>query len=372
MNTITVTAPSGILSNAILHVVQGLEQLGIDVLTDVDFRPGRTDGTQNDGGFNIFPPYSLVKPSRFRKDRDLSHGPLFVDLTFGNPSDWGALVDALSVRPVIFFNMNDNCTLMDYPPQWIVFSANHSRHAHKAGQQFPFSLGVSADLLAVIEERALFRKQRSRTIIRNFRPSGNQNVRDVLDLALLPGLSRFFDVDRSFGTGLEAYLDRMSTAGAVLAYGGQFVYDYFASSAGDDHGQTTKPSTAETKFFRFHHFRGPVEVLRWDGWRFYEACAFGCCPFQLDFDKYGFSLPRAPIAWKEYIPINLEEVNYLPHKLANEIANDPDYFSAIGSAARQWLLDHASPKPLAQFVLDTVVGIANSRLQELTTPTGDA
>ena len=371
MKAITVTAPSGILSNAILHVVQGLEQLGIDVLTDIDFRPGRPDGTNNDGGFNIFPPYSKVKPTRFRKGNDLSQGPLFVDLTFGKPSNWGPLMEALSSRPVIFFNMNDNCTLMDYPPQWIVFSANHSQHAHKEGKQFPFSLGVSADFLAAIEERAAHQMQRSRTIIRNFRPSGNQNVRDVLDLALLPGLSRFFPVDRSFGTGLDDYLARMSSAGAVLAYGGQFAFDYFESGADADRTRVKEPSPQETKFFRFHHFRGPVEVLRWDGWRFYEACALGCCPFQLDFDKYGFSLPKPPVAWKEYIPINLEEVNYLPLRLANEIANDPNYFSTIGAAARQWLLDHASPKPLAQFVLDTVVGVANSSLQSHSMPTGN-
>lgn len=363
MKAITVTAPSGVLSNALLHVVQGLEQMGIDVLTDVDFRPGRPDGSNNEGGFNIYPPYSVLKPTRFRNGKDLSHGPLFVDLTFGNPADWGPIIDALSVRPTIFFNMNDNCSLMDYPPQWIVFSANHSTHAHKRGKQFPFSLGVSADLLAIIEERSLLGRQRNGSIIRSFRPSGNQNVRDALDLTLVSRLSRFFAVDRSFGSGLDSYLDRMSSASAVLAYGGQFVYDYFDSNGEEGLEPTIEISPRETKQFRFHHFRGPVEILRWDGWRYYEACAFGCCPLQLDFDKYGFALPKPPIPWREYIPIDLEEVSFLPLRLANEIGNNPDLFASIGSAARQWLLDNASPVSLARFTLDTIVEVANSTLR---------
>jgi hypothetical protein len=364
MKAITVTAPSGILSNALLHIVQGLEQLGVDVYTDIDFRPGRRDGSGNEGGLNIFPPYSVIKPTRFRTSKDLSHGFLFIDLTFGNPSDWGALMEELAVRPVIFFNMNDNCTLMDYPPQWIVFSANHSKHAQKAGRQFPFSLGVSADLLAVIEERSLLTRPRNGKILRNFRPSGNQNVRDVLDLALVPRLSKFFTVDRSFGSGLESYLDSISSSSAILAYGGQLVFDYFESDADTVAEKGAQPSPRETKHCSFQHFRGPVEILRWDGWRFYEACAFGCCPLQLDFEKYGFSLPKPPIPWKEYIPIDLEEVSFLPLRLANEISNRPDLFSSIGSAAQQWLLENASPVSLARFVLETIVEEANSRLQK--------
>ncbi|MCK9387806.1 MAG: hypothetical protein M0Q22_05350 [Sulfuritalea sp.] len=364
MKAITVTAPSGILSNALLHIVQGLEQLGIDVLTDIDFRPGRPDGSDNEGGLNIFPPYSVLKPTRFRKGEDLSHGPLFIDLTFGNPSDWGALTAELAVRPVIFFNMNDNCTLMDYPPQWIVFSANHSKHAHKGGRLFPFSLGISADLLAVIEDRSLLTRPRNGKILRNFRPSGNQNVRDMLDLSLVPRLSKFFTVDRSFGSGLDGYLDSMSSSSAVLAYGGQLVFDYFDSDPDAGLEQATQQSPRETKHCRFQHFRGPVEILRWDGWRFYEACAFGCCPFQLDFEKYGFALPKPPVPWKEYIPIDLEDVSFLPLRLANEIGNRPDLFSTIGSAAQKWLIDNASPVSLARFVLDTIVDVANSTLAD--------
>lgn len=366
MKAITVTAPSGILSNAILHIVQGLEQLGIDVFTDIDFHPGRQDGANNPGGLNIFPPYSVIQPTRFRKGVDLSHGPLFVDLTFGNPKDWGLLIAELAVRPVIFFNMNDNCTLMDYPQKWIVFSANHSKHAYKQGRQFPFSLGVSADLLSVIEKQSLLTRPRNGKILRNFRPSGNQNVRDVLDLALVPKLSKFFTVDSTFGSGLESYLDSMSSSSAILAYGGQLVFDYFETSPDTRSDQTEPQTPKETKHCRFQHFRGPVEILRWDGWRFYEACALGCCPFQLDFEKYGFSLPKPPIPWKEYIPIDLEEVSFLPLKLANEIGNNPDLLATIGSGAQQWLLDNASPVSLARFVLDTLVEVANSTLKDQT------
>jgi hypothetical protein len=158
----------------------------------------------------------------------------------------------------------------------------------------------------------------------------------------------------------------MSSSSAILAYGGQLVFDYFEPDHEGLQQQATGPSPRETKHCRFHHFRGPVEILRWDGWRFYEACAFGCCPFQLDFEKYGFSLPKPPIPWKEYIPIDLEEVSFLPARLANEIENRPDLFSSIGSAAHRWLIDNASPVSLARVVLETIIDVANSSLKNQT------
>jgi hypothetical protein len=277
---------------------------------------------------------------------------LFVDLTFGMPDNWGMITDALKIRPTIFFNMNDSCTLMDYPPQWIVFSANHSTHVQKGGRQFPFSLGVSADLLTLIEQQQLDQCPRNGKILRNFRPSFNQNVRDFLDLSLVPGLKRFFCVDHRFGTDMDTYLQNMSTASGVLAYGGQLVFDYFENTHPLAERQTSKQ-------YGFDKFIGPVEVLRWDGWRFYEACAFGCAPFQLDFGKYGFSLPNPPEAWKEYIPIDLETVNLLPVTLTNRISAQPDLLQTIGSAARQWLLANASPRALAEFTLKTIIEIAD-------------
>lgn len=368
MNIISITAPSGILCNAALHIIQGLEQLGIDVVTDTNVPLGGEDGRPETGGANIFSPYSVISPTRFRRSDDISQGPLFVDLTYGMPSDWGALVEAMSRRPVIFLNMNDNCTLMDYPQQWIVFSANHSKHAQKGGRQFPFPLGVSADLLTIIDQKRLLDRPRNGRIIRNFRPSANQNTRDTLDLALVPQLARFFHVDTSFGSDLDQYIHNMSSASAVLAYGGQFIFDYFEpSNMPDEHNAATALASA-TKQYRFTHFRGPVEVLRWDGWRFYEACAFGCAPFQLNFEKYGFSLPRPPQAWQDYIPIDLEEVSFLPCKLLNELRSDPDYLANIGASARKWLDDNTSPIGLAKYVLETLGSVANAALQGQATP----
>lgn len=345
---ITVTAPSGQLSNALLHIVQGLEMLGIDVLTDLDFQPGRTDGVGNSGGFNIYPPYSLIAPTRFRKSADLGHGPMFVDLTFGNPKDWGVIAQEMSRRPVIIFNMNDNCTLANYPEHWIIFTANHSHHASMSGRHYPFQLGISRDLLALIEQQQLAQRPRDGSVLRNFRPSWNQNVRDVLDLAMVPALSRHFHVRRSLGGSLDGYLAGMSSASAVLAYGGQFIFDYF-----------TDENPGQSVHCKFPQFIGPVEVMRWDGWRFYEACAFGCAPLQLDFAKYGFSLPVPPTPWQDYIPIDLETVSFLPQKLALEVRADPDFFTRIGAGARQWLLRHAAPEAAARYVLTTLGKIAD-------------
>lgn len=358
MNVVTVTAPSKIISNALLHIVQGLEKLGVTILTDVPIPGGDLPGRPETGGANIFPPYSVLAPTRFQHSVDLSHGPLFIDLTYGYPADWGAIIEAMAKRPVLFFNMNDSCTLMDYPPQWVVFSANHSKFAQKGGRQFPFPLGVSGDLLAVIDQKNLLHRPRNGKIIRNFRPSANQNTRDALDLALVPALARLFHVDTSFGSDLERYLDKMSSASAVLAYGGQFVFDYFEAEV-DENSQARK-GARETKQYKFTQFRGPVEVLRWDGWRYYEACAFGCAPFQLNFEKYGFSLPKPPQAWRDYIPIDLEEVSFLPHKLLNEIRANPDYLATIGASARKWLDENTSPVALAKYVLDTLASLTNA------------
>ena len=350
MQSINVTSPSGYLSPGMIHIIQGLEQLGIDVLTDLDI------DKQHGTSVTIFPAYTLVKPVRFRQSNDISHGPLFVDVSNCPMSDWGMVTEAMAVRPTIVFNMEDNCTLIDYPPHWIVFSANQSKYAQKGGRQFPFSLGVSADLLSTINSNSLSQRPKNGKILRNFRPSWNQNVRDLLDLALVPQLSRYFDVDRSWGSNQDVYVDKMSSASAVLAYGGQLVFDFFEPSIEENSsGQPLYQEVRKTKFLNFNHFRGPVEVLRWDGYRYYEVCAFGCAPFHLDFEKYGFCLPTPPIAWKEYIPIDLEEVSFLPVRLVNEVKNNPDYFATIGSAARQWLLDNASPASLAKFVLTTII-----------------
>lgn len=93
-------------------------------------------------------------------------------------------------------------------------------------------------------------------------------------------------------------------------------------------------------------------VLRFDSWRFYEAALFAACPITLDFDVYGLKLPSNPSPYREYLPVDLANVDALVANVKNALADDPDYLIGLGKQARRWVLEHYSPVAIARQFLD--------------------
>jgi hypothetical protein len=97
---------------------------------------------------------------------------------------------------------------------------------------------------------------------------------------------------------------------------------------------------------------GPQRIMNWESWRFWEAMAAGCVVFHVDLDKYGAHLPTMPVNWQHYIGVNLDNMQ----AVVDRIAEDPEILARISAAGRQWALQHYSPAPTALRFLETVCG----------------
>lgn len=207
------------------------------------------------------------------------------------------------------------------------------------GRRIPWAFGLSERTLQETAPEVPF-DQRKNVIIRNFRPSGNQEVRNALDLMLLDHLQDHFTIDREINAN---HNERLLSSLGCLAYGGSFSDDltknpYFAA----------QPSVKSV--FDQITFRQPVAIVRWDSWRWWESLAAGCLTFHLDFDKYGFALPVMPKAWEHYIPIDLAD----PKGTVDRLMAERPRWAGIAANGRQWARTHYSCEAAARRLLDYV------------------
>jgi len=205
--------------------------------------------------------------------------------------------------------------------------------------RLPWAFGLSDDVLQATEKNPPF-EERSFKIIRNFRPSANQDVRNFLDLSFVPLLEKYIPIDRAISSD---HLERLVSSTGCLAYGGSILPDMLPNDY-------FKKSSAYREFSKGVDFLAPSAIVRWDSWRLWESLAAGCLTFHLDFEKYGFKLPEMPIPWKHYIPIDLEDMVGTVARFMDSRSRWAD----ISQNGRTWARENYCPVACAKRLLAIV------------------
>lgn len=315
--------------------MQGLLQLGHKVYSNIPIKKILSNG--------ICPPFSSLHCDDIEITSDLSRGRLIIDAHDGVDSFPQSISDLSQRNKIVLVNMSDAVNWMDYDDNFLVFAGHFNKLAQRNGKIFPIGFGVSQELIEHSNQYEL--AGRSDGILKNFRPSALQSVRNSLDLSFIPKLTNYFSITNRISSP-EQYIQDLRTHKACLSYCGEFYRDlrlnpWFLENIKDNS-------------LSFKILANEPVILRFDSWRYYEAALFGACPITLDFERYGLDTSANPIAWKEYIPIDLSELETSVFKIASAIKDDPMYFEKIGSNARDWVLRNHSPKATAQRMLDTM------------------
>jgi hypothetical protein len=256
------------------------------------------------------------------------------------------LVAIRKSRPVVILSHQDASNFVTYPEVFdLVYIAHHTTLFSKNLKYRPLPIGLPFEIIHESEARlsAMTKPKRS-GIIHNFGRTLSQGVRQALAFGLVPLLEKHFKVTRSTSRGND-YIQELISHEAILAYGGDFVWE-LQSSYG--HERTSYFSGIQ---------RGDVAVVRWDSWRFWEACAFGCVPITLNFERYGLTLPEPFIPWKHYIPVCFDDPLGSIFTLRKRIAEEPNYFEAVGQSAREFSIKHYGPSQLASRILDAISSV---------------
>ena len=260
--------------------------------------------------------------------------------TFYRHPSFAKLLADFKARRLLLISQSDvnsdlaNDLVVDGKPVLLLATAEN-RYFRPPGRRLPWAFGLSQAIIDGVQDRSA----KPDGILRNFRPSLAQDVRLMLDLALLPHLEPQFRIDRALddaGHGRRGHFARLAASEACLAYGGALREDY---SRNPIFGITeASPFLAE-----------PV-VLRWDSWRFWEALVTGCAAIHLDLERYGLMLPVMPEPWRHYVPVDLAD----PRATGERILAERHRLPEIGAAGRDWALAHYAPKPVAERLIRIV------------------
>ena len=254
-------------------------------------------------------------------------------------------IEKFAAKQKVLLTLSDTSNVTFFGNKTPVLAAHGSKNMRPADRRRCWAFGLAPERIAKLANPLPF-YEREPVVLRNFRPSANQAVRNVTDLALLPHLEAHFKIDRKFqGTSItDDHFARLRRYRFCLAVGGNLVEDLLPNQAIASDPQTI----ANLSLFRFVR---PIAVIRWDSWRFWESLAAGCVTIQLDFEQHGFELPVMPEAWKHYVPLDLSD----PAATARRMIEEPDTMAAISEQGRKWALEHYSPKPAAQRFVDWVL-----------------
>ena len=327
------------ISHVAACLVQGLISRGIAIRSNVNF--DEIVSSDISKPFKIRSDLNNIELSTNSKNEDI----YIVDIP-SSPFDWSSISrNCFSSKPVVFINNKDTANYYDYHESILVFSTHCNKFARRKGDIRPIGFGLSQGIIERSESFDL-RGQRSR-IVNNFNKTFNQDVRLSLELALINNLEKVMQLDRRHLTGND-YENQLCQSAGVLCYGGSYatnVLDYAYWR------ETWKDNPDKLAELTFQAFERECVIFRWDSWRFWETAAFGCVPFQLDFEKYGFALPSMPIPWVHYVPIDLDDISNLPSIIKTKLESDPGLFAKIGKQAREWAIVNYSPSALAEYVL---------------------
>lgn len=318
-------ADSSTFSYAATCLADGLHQMGVPILANIDYGD------------------LLITDFRFEKCDDISMREnaycLLVDLQDTRQYyEQMIRLDTPYARTVVLCTQDEVGNFcIDGADAFLCTHEN--RYRKLAGIRLPIGFGLSSAMIRK-SLNLLPNEPRSEGFVYNFRPSLNQNLRASLDLVLLPVMRQHFPVYNDtprVGRWNDDYFRLLRGSLGCLAYGGTFEQDF-----------------SKNEYFllneQFRTFTSYVEryretiLLRWDSWRFWEALVFGCVTIHLDFEEYGFMLPVMPENWKHYVGINLADVRRDVERLMDERHRLPE----IAWNGHQWAIEHYSPISVAK------------------------
>jgi hypothetical protein len=336
------------LSRAGGSLIQGLAALGIKVTGNVDLSAGEPHGVgafspRSAASYAVAPHDNSEDILVFCETRPIS------SLKTSSDPHYLALKHLVGQKPVAVLNMEDDVNLTDYPEGIRVYTAHTNAFAPRHGDIHPMGFGITDEILCAADSILGENLPRTHRYIHNFNPSFNQSVREAMDFMLVSAMRSRFPIDDRH-LGHTEYVHQLATSSAILAYGGAFVSNILAHP----YFREIKEQQGESSHlgrYAFKGFTGNSAILRWDSYRFWEACVFACAPLQFEFEKCGFVLPVMPQPWVHYVPIDPHAVSLLPSELERRGVEDPDFLVKIGANARAWSLEHYSPKAFAKRIL---------------------
>jgi len=337
--------PQASLYHLSICIAEGFEELGIPISANHDYYPR---------------PYDENAKLLFRRVFKYSEAGLIIadldaiDLGL-DPNSVYKLLEPLNIPRAILCSADGGCGYFEASSNFPTFITHKSKFLKYPGWRIPWAFGLSRDILTKIETALANGRHRRRSFIRDFRASLNQPVRQSLDLAFVPTLSRRFEIDRTVdgeGRFLLTHYERLVTALGCLAYGGVFVENLSQRREKKFFGtQADMPIGTQADM----DGPGPF-IARWDSWRFWESLAAGCVTVALDLDEYGFELPVKPTNHLHYVGLKLDRLD----EAAEFLAQDPDQLQSIGDAGRMWVLQHYAPKPTAIRFIDELAKASDS------------
>jgi hypothetical protein len=319
---IYIYAPDQTLTHFSGCLVEGLLDLGIPVKTNATTLTSRP----------VSMPLRRVDLKEQNAEPLTGFSAYLVDISTNN-----AFIpfEGVDPAPVAYITTSDVSAFCSVPEPHILFAAHDSINAVKPGNRVPIAFGLT-NWLANISGQAM--ADRDQIAIETFRPTLQQGVRAMLDMAFIPALQAKMPITKA-NLDHKEYTQALMRTAVCLAYGGEFYSPI---------GKNNWFEKNQPEVFAHHTFtHASSAVLRWDSWRFWEAMAAGCVAVHLDFENSGFNLPIMPKAWAHYIPIDLENLS----ASADAIWDRRDEWSAIAAAGQAWAREHYAPAPTTERVL---------------------
>lgn len=250
------------------------------------------------------------------------------------PEIWKTFVELAKATPVAVINCTDGSNAANYPRECTQFISHLSSQFRKDPNAHSLPFGLTNELIELSSNLNISDNSRdNRSLFLNFGRTTNQSVRQVGELSFIRPFSEKFLITRTNERGIR-YAEQLIQYAGIFCYGGTFIWQL-------------------EEWFREHNpqlywgtsgkYLQDVAVVRWDSWRFWEACVFGCAPIHLDFAKYGFILPDPPKPWFDYIPLSFDDPRKTLTLLEHYLQLDDQFLTNIGRNARNWALRSYTP-----------------------------
>ncbi len=315
-------------SYASLCLADGLNQLGIPIFSHL------TSYQDN-----------LVSDFKFRKMSELEFAdlgePKYIVIDISSIEGIYLLnLDIPTDKIVIALSISDTVSTIVLKNDIPFFCGHENKFFEFSDARMPWAFGISSKMIELSQDNNFSIDRREKKFVYNFRPSGNQSVRECLDLILIPQLEKYFSLDTEIISQVrwdENNFERLKKNFGCLAYGGNFMQNLV---------ENPQFASKEPYYLVYKeiNFVRKTTIERWDSWRFWESLAAGCLTIHLDFEKYGFNLPVMPTNWEHYIGLNLEDIKGDIERLMDERDRLPE----IAINGKTWALEHYSPVAVAK------------------------
>jgi hypothetical protein len=324
-----------------IAIAEGLRELGVPYHSNISY--------WSEGGRNLFETTPGVSP----QDCD-------VIVSSTDYESFGTVPPELfrAGRKLVFIDASDGWRTRTETDAYrrfdVVLRTHRSSRYRYPHNVHPWAFGLTNRILGACSNPLPYREREARMLV-NFRVS--HPVRQAASERVLPALAGRFPLDATLDeTPAEGTLDRtyweatgrrhyasfflrLQRSMACAAFGGYFAPGVFRSTE----------SLAERILYRltWRAGRRTRTIMQFDNWRFWESMAAGCLTLQVDYKRYGCSLPVQPDSQVHYAGIDFERSEGLHFVLDSDVAS----LMIVAEAGRNWAVTHYSPAAVARRLL---------------------